>query len=173
MPPQEGPERRARITREIMARTGIDEALIERLVRRFYEQVQSDPILGPVFTAKIADWNAHIEKMRDFWSSVALMSGRYHGQIMQAHLVLHLGRTHFDRWLTLFEKTASELCPSTAADYYVERAQRIAASLETGIAAGPGDAQSSSPTGAPQDLSESRGDRSAVPDAATSIGGLP
>src|SRR5436190_1080177 len=32
----EGPERRERITAEIMERTGIDEAMIERLVRGFY-----------------------------------------------------------------------------------------------------------------------------------------
>lgn len=50
-----GPARRARITREIMQRAGIDEAMIERLVRRIYRQVQADPLLGRVFAERMAD----------------------------------------------------------------------------------------------------------------------
>jgi truncated hemoglobin YjbI len=34
-----------------------------------------------------------------FWSSVALMSGRYHGQPMEKHLPLPIDARHFDRWL--------------------------------------------------------------------------
>ena len=45
---------------------------------------------------------------------------------------------HFDRWLALFEATARELCPPEAEAHFVERARRIAASLELGIAAGQG-----------------------------------
>ena len=46
-----------------------------------------------------------------FWSSVALMSGRYHGQPMAKHLPLPIDARHFDRWLALFETTARDLCP--------------------------------------------------------------
>ena len=129
-----GPGRRARLTRDIMIQTGIDEAMIERLVRGFYQRVQSDPLLGPVFAEKITDWEAHISKLREFWSSVALMSGRYHGQPMQSHLSLPIASKHFDRWLSVFEQTAKELCPPKAAGHFVERARRIAASLQAGIA---------------------------------------
>lgn len=45
----EGPERRARVTREVRARTGIDEAMIGRLVHRFCDRVRADPMLAPVF----------------------------------------------------------------------------------------------------------------------------
>jgi hemoglobin len=129
-----GPVRRAAITETIQAETGINDLLIDRLVRRFYEKVQADQILGPVFAAKITDWEPHLRKMIAFWSSVALMSGRYHGQPMQAHMGLPVHATHFDRWLALFEETASEICTPAAAAHFLERARRIAESLELGIA---------------------------------------
>lgn len=127
--------RRAAITAEIVARTGIDEAMIERLVRAFYDKVRDDALLGPVFEERIADWEPHLQRMCAFWSSVALMSGRYHGQPMEKHMPLPVDARHFDRWLELFAKTADEVCPPAAAAHFVERANRIATSLELGIAA--------------------------------------
>ena len=129
-----GPERRARITAAIMEQTGIDEPMIERLVRTFYGRVQRDPLIGPIFAVRVADWERHIAKLCAFWSSVALMSGRYHGQPMQKHVDLPVDASHFDRWLELFEATATELCPPAAAAHFIERARRIADSLEMGIA---------------------------------------
>lgn len=129
-----GPARRTAITEAIQAETGIDDLLIDRLVRRFYEKIQADHVLGPIFAAKIADWEPHLQKMIAFWSSVALMSGRYHGQPMQAHMSLPVHAAHFDRWLALFEETALEICTPAAASHFMERARRIAESLELGIA---------------------------------------
>ena len=129
-----GPERRERFTAEIMERTGIDEAMIERLVRGFYAKVREDAVLGPIFEARIRDWEPHLAQMCAFWSSVALMTGRYHGTPMAKHLPLPVDAGHFDRWLELFEQTAREICPPEAEAHFVERARRIAASLELGIA---------------------------------------
>ncbi len=131
-------ERRAQITAGIVARTGIDAAMIERLVRHFYGQVREDPLLGPVFATKIGDWEPHLQRMFAFWSSVALMSGEYHGSPMELHLPLPVDREHFDRWLALFEASARDICPPAAAEHFLERAHRIAQSLEMGIAAGQG-----------------------------------
>lgn len=127
-------ERRARITAEITDKTGIDDALIERLVDAFYVKVRDDDLLGPVFEERIADWPAHLERMRAFWSSVALLTGHYHGSPMEKHQPLPVDARHFDRWLALFEQTASEICAAAAAEHFVERARRIAESLELGIA---------------------------------------
>jgi hemoglobin len=127
-------ERRLRITAEIRAETGIDEAMIERLVRGFYDRVRADPLLGPVFAARITDWEPHLRQMFAFWGSVALMTGEYHGQPMRKHLPLPVDGRHFDRWLALFEATAREHCPPRAADHFIERARRIAESLELGVA---------------------------------------
>jgi hemoglobin len=133
-----GAERRQRITAEISERTGIDEAMIERLVRGFYVKVRADVVLGPIFDARIGDWERHLQQMCAFWSSVALMSGRYHGTPMVKHLPLPVDADHFDRWLALFEATAREICPPQAEAHFVEWARRIAASLELGIAGGQG-----------------------------------
>ena len=58
-----GPQRREQISAEIVARTGITEAMIERLVRSFYDKVREDEMLGPVFDARIADWEPHLAQM--------------------------------------------------------------------------------------------------------------
>jgi hemoglobin len=127
--------RRADVTAEIVARTGIDDAMIERLVRAFYARIQEEPVLGPIFASRIpGDWEPHLQRMFAFWSSVALMSGVYHGQPMQKHLPLPIDAQHFDRWLALFEATAREVCPPAAAAHFIERARKIAASLELGLA---------------------------------------
>ncbi len=129
-----GAERRELMTAEISQRTGITEAMIERLVRTFYAKVRDDSMLAPIFDARIEEWEPHLQRMCAFWSSVALMSGRYQGTPMVKHLPLPVDATHFDRWLELFEATAREICPPEAAAHFVERARRIAASLELGIA---------------------------------------
>jgi hemoglobin len=126
--------RRAQAAADIVQRTGIDEAMIERLVHAFYDCVRADPVLGPLFVERIADWGAHLERMCAFWSSVALMSGRYHGQPMEKHLPLPIDARHFDRWLELFEETARRIWPAIAAGHVIERARRIAESLEFGVA---------------------------------------
>ena len=130
--------RRLTAMRRIEAETGIDEPMIARLVDAFYDRVRADPLIGPVFADRISDWGPHLAQMRLFWSSVALMSGAYHGRPMPKHLPLPVDARHFDRWLELFEATAAEVCPPAAAAHFTERARRIAESLELGIAGAHG-----------------------------------
>lgn len=130
--------RRAAFTAQVQARTGIDEAMIRRLVHAFYDRVRADAVLGPVFAARITDWGPHLERMCAFWSSVALMTGRYHGRPMPAHAPLPVSGAHFDRWLDHFARTAAEICPPAAAALFVEKARTIAASLKLGIATARG-----------------------------------
>lgn len=136
--PESPARRREAIVEQIRAETGIDEPMIARLVDAFYDRVRADPLIGPVFAARIRDWGPHLEQMRLFWSSVALMSGVYHGRPMPKHLPLPVDARHFDRWLALFEATAAEVCPPAAAAHFIERARRIAESLELGIAGAQG-----------------------------------
>lgn len=126
--------RRAGIIERIQAETGIDEPMIQQLVHAFYRRVRQDPLIGPVFAARITDWDPHLERMCAFWSSVVLMSGRYHGAPMPKHAVLPIDAAHFDRWLELFRTTAREVCPPPAAARFIERAEMIARSLELGVA---------------------------------------
>jgi hemoglobin len=131
-------ERRAAIVALTQKETGIDEALIETLVRAFYARVQKDEVLAPVFASRISDWDLHLDKMFAFWSSLTLHTGRYHGQPMAKHMPLSVDARHFDRWLALFEETAREVCPPGAAERFIERARRVAESLELGVASANG-----------------------------------
>jgi hemoglobin len=126
------------VTATLMARTGLDEETLRRLVHRFYAKVRADDLLGPIFEARIADWEPHLERMTAFWSSVALMTGRYHGQPMRAHAGLPVDWPHFERWLALFAETARETCPRAGADHVIERSENIAQSLHMGIEAARG-----------------------------------
>ena len=119
-------------------RAGIDEDVIRALVHAFYGAIREDAVLGPIFLAKITDWDGHLERMCTFWSSLALTSGRYHGRPMEAHAPLPVDAVHFDRWLALFEQTARRVCTPEAADYFMDRARRVAQSLELGVAGAHG-----------------------------------
>jgi hemoglobin len=127
-------ERRAAAVALTQNETGIDEAMIERVVRAFYARVREDSLLAPIFASRIADWEPHLDKMFAFWSSLTLHSGRYHGQPMAKHMPLAVDARHFDRWLALFEETARQVCPPVAAERFIERARRVAESLELGVA---------------------------------------
>ena len=136
-PIPETPERRAELACAIQAATGLDETVLETLMRAFYGAARQDPLLGPVF-ARVTDWEGHIARICAFWSSVALMTGRYHGQPMAAHMKLTLQPAHFARWLELFEATARDICTPAGAEHLMQRAHRIAQSLEMGIAVSRG-----------------------------------
>ncbi len=123
---------------------GIDEAMVHRMVHSFYARIREDEMLGPIFNGAIQNrWDTHLANMVDFWSSVVLMTGRYSGRPMAAHLLLdakrgehgmpRLGQPHFDRWLELFRATAAEVCPPEAAALFVGRAEKIAQSFVMGL----------------------------------------
>ncbi|WP_111431101.1 group III truncated hemoglobin [Rhodobacteraceae bacterium DSL-40] len=120
-------------TAALMAETGLDEEILTRLVHRFYGRVQADALLGPIFAARITDWGPHLEQMVAFWSSVALMTGRYHGAPVPKHVGLPVAWDAFDRWLALFRETAQEVCPPEGARHVIACAERIARSLHMAI----------------------------------------
>jgi hemoglobin len=116
----------------------ISEALIVCVVHTFYGRVRQDALLGPIFESHVGDrWDEHLATLVDFWSSVALKSGRYCGNPQATHRRLPLAEVHFERWLSLFEATVHELCTGGAAALFIDRAHRIADSLQIGMNIGP------------------------------------
>lgn len=116
----------------------LSEPLVERLVHDFYGRIRADEVLGPIFEARLAGrWEPHLRKMVDFWSSIALKSGRYAGNPHASHQRLGLTEQHFARWLALFEETVHALCTGPTAGFFIDRAHRIADSLQTGLNIGP------------------------------------
>ena len=133
------------MTVAIMAETGLDEAVLRELVHCFYDKVRRDAVLGPIFDRHILNWEPHLERMVAFWSSVALMTGRYHGRPVAAHTPLPLRASDFERWLSLFRQAAAETCTQAGAAHVVERAERIAQTLRVAVS----DAQAGSVAGSP------------------------
>ena len=111
---------------------GVDRAFIGGLVRDFYARVRKDPRLGPIFARKIAgDWEPHLEKMTAFWCSVILKTGDYQGRPVPAHTKLEDVREEdFAIWLGIFRETARDRCAPDVAEMFIERAERIARSLQ-------------------------------------------
>jgi hemoglobin len=114
---------------------GIDDAFISQLVDHFYGAIREDALLGPIFANKIKDWPLHLGRMKDFWASIMLESGRYSGNPMQKHIAIGgLDATHFARWRLLWDQTLAQIAPNSAvADKFRDAAERIGESLLTGI----------------------------------------
>jgi hemoglobin len=116
----------------------ISDELVSRLVETFYGRVRLDPVLGPIFESQLEGrWDEHLAALKDFWSSVTMLTGRYRGKPHAAHVPLGLTPAHFEHWLGLFETTVNDLCAGPAAALFISRAHRIAESLQIGLNIGP------------------------------------
>lgn len=104
---------------------------VRLLVNSFYQKVQADPLLAPVFTdVADVDWSAHLPKMYAFWESIILGNGAYDGHPFRPHLLVNqkqpLRIDHFERWLTLFSATLTEHFSGETAEQVRQRAIQIA-----------------------------------------------
>jgi hemoglobin len=113
----------------------LPESAIRQLVDSFYAKVRADPELGPIFERAIpGDWGPHLATMHDFWSSIMLTSGRYHGNPVAIHLrVEGIEPALFTLWLALFDETCRDLFDDEVADAFRSKAERIAESLKLAL----------------------------------------
>lgn len=103
---------------------------ITDMVHAFYSRVREDALLGPVFASRIIDWDFHLSKMVDFWSSMLRGTGRYRGTPMPKHVALPaLEAGMFRRWIELFGETTASLDNAVMRERADELAGRIAQSL--------------------------------------------
>lgn len=132
-------ERRTEIRANAEA-LGIDHAYISMLVDTFYGRVQEHELIGPIFNDAISDWPHHLKQMKAFWASVALNAGEYSGKPVPAHQKHStIQPWHFNIWLGLFEQTLKDTAPTPGAvTYFMERAERIAKSLQLALFGIPG-----------------------------------
>ncbi|VCU69659.1 Group 3 truncated hemoglobin ctb [Pigmentiphaga humi] len=106
---------------------------VARLVSAFYAKVRRDERLGPIFNSHIDDWDAHLAKLTDFWSSMLRGTRRYAGTPMSVHVALpELKETLFARWLELFDQTLAEQPNARMAERARTFSRRIAQSLWMG-----------------------------------------
>ena len=138
------------MTDDIRAQTRLDiapivpitRAEISTLVDEFYRQVWAHPRLGPIFSQRLdQDRDAHLNRMKTFWASVLLRSGEYHGRPVPKHKALsEVVQSDFAQWLELFRHTAFEVLDASVAEYVVDKAEHIAASLWLAMFGTPGSA---------------------------------
>ncbi len=106
---------------------------IVRLVDAFYDKVQRDAVLGPVFNPVVHDWPEHKATLVKFWSSVALGTREYRGNPMAVHRPLPINDDHFGRWLGLWRGTLQDVLTPEQAELMYDHALRIASSLRYGL----------------------------------------
>ena len=100
---------------------------IKEMVDRFYDKVNQDELLSPVFNDFAAvDWEKHLPIMYSFWSSILLGEVTYRGNPFLKHIPLPVEKAHFDRWLQLFKETIDEHFTGDVAEEAKMRASSIA-----------------------------------------------
>lgn len=100
---------------------------VENMVQSFYQKVNDDGLLSPVFNKVAAvNWDQHLPIMYDFWDSLLLGQTAYAGNPLRKHIPLPIDGTHFTRWLELFVQTVDELFAGEKAEEAKLRASHIA-----------------------------------------------
>ena len=112
------------------------------LIDRFYDAVQRHATLGPIFNARIKDWEEHKNLLVRFWCSVVFGDASYRGSPMSVHRsVPGLKFEHFEQWLELWREVCSRVLEAESAALMHELASRMGGNLSRAVV---GSASSSS-----------------------------
>lgn len=111
----------------------VQEEAIADFVREFYRKARLDALLGPIFNARVDDWDVHLKVVANFWSKALLGTDRYNGSPFVVHMNLPVEIEHFNRWLALFEETAKAKLPPELAVKALAKANHMAESFKAGI----------------------------------------
>lgn len=100
---------------------------IKLLVNTFYDKVQKDDLIGPIFNEKMMGrWPEHLEKMYRFWQTILLEEHTYSGSPFPPHKQLPINLSHFDRWMEIFTSTVDSLFVGKLAEEAKVRAANMA-----------------------------------------------
>ncbi|RYF66708.1 MAG: group III truncated hemoglobin [Comamonadaceae bacterium] len=109
-------------------------ASITQLVHGFYSDVRQDPLLGPVFEKALhGQWDAHLQRLVDFWSTVALGTRSSKGDVFGKHMALDgVTPAHFAAWVRLWQLHTSRVFAPQVAEQLQQAAHGIARNLFRG-----------------------------------------
>ncbi|TAK44329.1 MAG: group III truncated hemoglobin [Saprospiraceae bacterium] len=107
------------------------------LVKTFYEKVRKDEHLGPIFNGIIKDWDAHLEKLTDFWEGnlFVFVKTKFTGDPAQAHHRVDVAMNgtiemeHFGRWINLWIANLDEYFEGERAESAKNQARKMATFL--------------------------------------------
>jgi hemoglobin len=109
------------------------------LVSSFYEKVRKDAVLGPFFNNVITDWDAHIDRLTNFWESSLFLKTKYLGNPLEVHVRVDqennysITELHFGLWLNLWFQTIDELFEGDYAENAKRRARKMGTFLYLNI----------------------------------------
>jgi hemoglobin len=115
----------------------ISEQQIREIVYEFYRRARNDELLGPIFEAHVQDWDHHLDRMCDFWSSAMLYTRKYSGRPVDKHRPLPgLSQVHFDSWIALFDATVRDICSPQDSRAFSLRARQMRAGMTNALGLG-------------------------------------
>lgn len=101
---------------------------IKLMVNTFYERIQKNKILGPIFEEKVSGrWSEHLEKMYRFWQTILLGEHTYNGAPFPPHARMPIDEAHFIIWVKTFTTTVDDLFSGDIADEAKKRGTLMAA----------------------------------------------
>lgn len=108
---------------------------VNKLVVSFYSKVRKNDEIGYFFNNTIKDWDAHLEKLTDFWESNLFFTGSFLGNPAMAHAKVDMKHNnsiteyHFGIWLNLWFQTINELFEGEMAQRLKNNARKMSTHL--------------------------------------------
>ncbi|MDT0643396.1 group III truncated hemoglobin [Zunongwangia sp. F363] len=105
------------------------------LVSSFYNKVRKNREIGYFFNNSIKDWDAHLNKLTDFWESNLFFTGSYRGNPQFAHVKADhenhnkINEYHFGVWLNLWFETINENFSGELAERAKHNARKMSTHL--------------------------------------------
>lgn len=100
---------------------------IKFMVDTFYDKIQKDDLIGPIFNNIIANrWPEHLEKMYRFWQTILLEEYTYSGKPFPPHAHLPVSENHFMRWKEIFSQVVLSNFEGEKANEAIWRADKMA-----------------------------------------------
>ncbi len=109
------------------------------LVHTFYNKIRKDSELGPIFNGMITDWDAHLNKLTDFWCKQLFISNSYDGNPIEVHRKVdafaeyQINQNHFGVWLNYWVATLDELFEGEEVFILKTRARKMASFIHIDI----------------------------------------
>lgn len=105
------------------------------LVNHFYDKIRADEEIGFYFNEMITDWDAHLEKLTDFWETNLFGIRKYKGNPhavhneVDAHFDEKITANEFGIWLNHWFQTIDEYFEGENADTLKRRARKMSTFL--------------------------------------------
>lgn len=105
------------------------------LVHQFYNKIRADEEIGFYFNEIISDWDAHLEKLTDFWETNLFGVRKYKGNPhavhneVDAHFDEKITANEFGIWLNHWFQTIEEYFEGENAETLKRRARKMSTFL--------------------------------------------